>query len=128
MQFRQTVTPFLLALMSLLTGTAAAQSSDGPNAARGKDLYLAAGCKHCHGTVGQGSAAGKRLVAPALPVAAITQFIRAVGTTMPAYSAALLNDRDVADIAAYLSSIQPSPQADQIPALQNLNSARKGKP
>ena len=108
----------LLPLTATLTASAIA-ADPGPSADRGKILYLTAGCKHCHGTVGQGSAAGRRLAPKPLPAAAITQFIRANGTNMPAYSEVLLNDAAVADIAAYLGSIPPSAPADSIPALRD---------
>ena len=113
-------------LLLAATSTASAIAAEpAPSAERGKTLYLTAGCKHCHGTVGQGSAAGRRLAPRPLPAAAITQFIRANGTNMPAYSETLLNDAAVADIAAYLSSIPASAPADSIPALRNLTKQAK---
>jgi mono/diheme cytochrome c family protein len=63
-----------------------------------------------------------------LPAAAIAQFIRANGTNMPAYSATLLNDAAVADIAAYLASLPASPQADNIPVLRDLTRQSRGQP
>lgn len=121
-----TLAPVLLLAAGLAASASAAEPA--PSAERGRTLYLAAGCRHCHGTVGQGSAAGRRLAPKPLPAAAITQFIRANGTNMPAYSETLLNDAAVADIAAYLSSIPPSAPADSIPALRNLTPSSKGKP
>jgi mono/diheme cytochrome c family protein len=121
-----TLAPLLLLAAGLAANAGAAEPA--PSAERGKKLYLTAGCKHCHGTVGQGSAAGRRLAPKPLPAAAITQFIRANGTNMPAYSETLLSDAAVADIAAYLSSIPPSAPADGIPALRDLTLSRKGKP
>jgi mono/diheme cytochrome c family protein len=119
--------PLLLLLATSLAASAGA-AEPAPSAERGKTLYLTAGCKHCHGTVGQGSSAGRRLAPKPLPAAAITQFIRATGTNMPAYSASLLNDAAVADIAAYLASIPASPQPDQIPVLRDLTKQGKGNP
>jgi len=119
-----TLAPLLLLLAASLAASASA-AEPAPSVERGKTLYLTAGCKHCHGTVGQGSAAGRRLAPKPLPAAAITQFLRANGTNMPAYSEALLNDAAVADIAAYLGSIPPAVPADSIPALRNLT--KQGK-
>lgn len=119
-----TLAPLLLLLATSLTASAGA-AEPAPSAERGKTLYLTAGCKHCHGTVGQGSAAGRRLAPRPLPAAAITQFIRANGTNMPAYGETLLNDAAVADIAAYLSSIPPSVPAESIAVLRNLT--KQGK-
>lgn len=120
-----TLAPLLLLLLAASVATSAGAAEPAPSVERGKRLYLTAGCKHCHGTVGQGSAAGKRLAPKPLPAAAITQFIRANGTNMPAYSETLLNDAAVADIAAYLGSIPPSAPADNISVLRNL--AKQGK-
>jgi mono/diheme cytochrome c family protein len=98
----------------------AAAPSTAPSAARGRQLYLSVGCVHCHGTQGQGSTAGTRLAPEPLPAAAIAQFIRATNTTMPAYSAKVLGDADVADIAAFLASIPPARPVTGIPALRDL--------
>jgi mono/diheme cytochrome c family protein len=116
-----------LVVAVIMLGTAAAQES-APSAERGKSLYMAAGCMHCHGSVGQGGAAGRRLAPKPLPAAAIAQFIRSNGTTMPAYSETLLNDAAVADIAAYLVGISATQQADDIAALRNLKIERKANP
>jgi mono/diheme cytochrome c family protein len=91
-----------------------------PSAERGRELYMNTGCVHCHGSLGQGSAAGKRLAPNALPAPAIAAFIRATSTTMPAYSEKLLSDADVADIAAFLASIPSSAKAADIAALRDL--------
>jgi len=99
---------------------AVAGEARAPSAARGKQLYHAVGCVHCHGTEGQGGNSGVRLAPGPLPAAAIAQFIRATGTTMPAYSAALLGDADVADIAAFLATIPASRPVGRIPVLRDL--------
>ena len=109
-------------VLALALGLAAAGTAAGaePSAARGKRLYSTVGCVHCHGSMGQGSGAGSRLAPGALPAAALAQFIRATNTTMPAYSAKVLSDADVADIAAFLATIPPARSADEIPALRSL--------
>jgi mono/diheme cytochrome c family protein len=49
---------------------------------------------------------------------ALASFIRnSQETLMPAYSADLVSDRDVADIHAYLVSIKPPPAAKDLPLL-----------
>lgn len=98
---------------------AARQSS----VARGRQLYVTVGCVHCHGSEGQGSTAGTRLAPDPLPAEAIAAFIRTPNTQMPAYSAKVLGDADVADIAAFLRSIKPAKSADDIPALRALKGA-----
>jgi mono/diheme cytochrome c family protein len=125
--------PFVTGLISLVVslGLSGAPSparsadrvaapSTAPSAARGRQLYLSVGCVHCHGTQGQGSTAGTRLAPEPLPAAAIAQFIRATNTTMPAYSAKVLGDADVADIAAFLATIPPARPVTGIPALRDL--------
>ncbi len=121
--------PLVTSLLSLvfalgLSGAPApARSADraaAPSAARGRQLYLSIGCVHCHGTQGQGSTAGTRFAPEPLPAAAIAQFIRATNTTMPAYSAKVLGDADVADIAAFLATIPPARPVTGIPALRDL--------
>ena len=92
-------------LMAMLVGGAGllgpaplmAAERAAPSAVRGWQLYTSVGCVHCHGSQGQGSTAGARLAPEPLPAAAIAQFIRATNTTMPAYSAQVLSDADVAD-------------------------------
>jgi mono/diheme cytochrome c family protein len=78
---------------------------------------------HCHGSEGQGSGAGTRLAPGPLPAEAIAQFIRATNPTMPAYSAKVLSDADVADIAAFLATVPAARSADEIPALRDLKAA-----
>ena len=91
-----------------------------PSAARGRQLFMTVGCVHCHGSAGQGSNSGTRLAPDPLPAEAIATFIRAPNTQMPAYSAAVLSDADVADIAAFLRTVPAAKPADEIPALRAL--------
>jgi mono/diheme cytochrome c family protein len=98
----------------------AAERAASPSATRGRQLYVTVGCVHCHGSMGQGSTAGTRLAPQPLPAEAIAQFIRNTGTTMPAYSARVLSDADVADIAAFLATIPPARPVERIPALRDL--------
>ncbi len=95
-------------------------SQAAPSAVRGRQLFLNVGCVHCHGTQGQGTTAGTRLAPDPLPAEGIAAFIRSTNTQMPAYSAKLLSDGDVADIAAFLRTIPPAKSPDQIPALRGL--------
>lgn len=105
----------------VVTGADRAIAAAGPSAARGRQLYLSVGCVHCHGSQGQGSNAGARLAPESLPAEAIAQFIRATNTTMPAYSARVLGDADVADIAAFLATIPPAKPVAGLPALRDLS-------
>ena len=112
----------LLAFAACWAGTAfaAEPASRAPSAERGRQLFMSVGCRHCHGTDGQGSGAGAKLAPDPLPAEALAAFIRATNTQMPAYSAQVLGDADVADIAAYLRTVKPAKAADSIPALRAL--------
>ncbi|MCU0759245.1 MAG: cytochrome c [Steroidobacteraceae bacterium] len=122
-----------VALVLLAVGAPVANSADPvpaasaaarpPSAARGRKLYMTVGCVHCHGSEGQGSTAGAKLAPDPLSAEAIAAFIRTPNTQMPAYSAAVLGDADVADIAAFLRSLRPPKAADDIPALRALKAA-----
>jgi mono/diheme cytochrome c family protein len=115
-------------LMAMLVGGAGllgaapllAAERAAPSAVRGWQLYTSVGCVHCHGSQGQGSTAGARLAPEPLPAAAIAQFIRATNTTMPAYSAQVLSDADVADIAAFLATVPAAKPVARIHALRDL--------
>jgi mono/diheme cytochrome c family protein len=82
-----------------------------------KRAYLVAGCYQCHGTVGQGGV-GPKLAPQPMALAAFSSFVRHSPRSMPAYDARVLSDADMKRIHDYLSSIAPSPAADQIPQLK----------
>ena len=103
----------LLLLASALPGLAA-------DVARGKEIYMKAGCYQCHGTVGQGATTGPKLAPEPLALESLIAFVRnAAATAMPAYSANLVSDAEMADIHAYLGSIKPPPQRKDVPLLNN---------
>ena len=90
-------------------------------AERGTATYIAKGCARCHGTAGQGGGFGAARLAPdPLPLDALIQFIRGTTGPMPAYSAAILSDAELADIHAYLATIPAPPVASSVPALKDL--------
>jgi ubiquinol-cytochrome c reductase cytochrome c subunit len=103
-------------------GTAAFSSSaaSAADAAKGKALFMSVGCYHCHGTQGQGMNTGPKLAPDPMPVEALTAFIRNAGTTaMPAFSAKMVSDAEVADIHAYLASIPKAADWKTVPLLNN---------
>lgn len=117
----------LLALLAASATSPAVAAEPVPSAVRGRQLYFAVGCVHCHGSEGQGSTAGARIAPDPLPPAALAAFVRATSTGMPAYGAEVLSDADVADIAAYLRSVPPVKPADAIPALRALKPPRPAR-
>ena len=67
---------------------------------------------------GQGANTGPKLAPQPMAVDSLASYIRnSKETLMPAYSADLVSDRDVADIHAYLVSIKPPPAAKDLPLL-----------
>jgi mono/diheme cytochrome c family protein len=80
-------------------------------------VYVQIGCSACHGTVGQGASTGPKLAPGPLPYTAFAQQVRQPRQDMPRYAPQFLSDQDLADIYAYLQSIQPGPPATAIPLL-----------
>jgi mono/diheme cytochrome c family protein len=100
--------------------TALAQSEAAADTANGKRTYLAVGCFACHGRAGQGGAYNY----PAPPLAqtrlseeAFMAFVRAGPNEMPAYTAAVLSDRDLADIYTFVRSLPGPRSPKEIPLL-----------
>ena len=76
--------------------------------ANGKRVYLADGCFTCHGRSGQGGALNypaPALAQTKLPVEAFKALVRAGPNDMPAYSEAVLTDKDLGDMHAFLMSL-----------------------
>jgi mono/diheme cytochrome c family protein len=110
----------LVALM-LTIGSASAQQGSQPsgNAEHGKALYRETGCYQCHGLAGQGAImTGPRVSRTELPLDAFTNQLRHPVNQMPPYEAAIVSDRDAADIYAYLRQMPPPPDANSIPLLK----------
>jgi cytochrome c len=77
-------------------------SSPSGNAEHGKTLYRETGCYQCHGLAGQGALmTGPRISRTELPL-----------------EAAIVSDRDAADIYAYLTRMPIPPEANSIPLLK----------
>ena len=87
------------------------------SAENGKQVFMRAGCWQCHGTMGQGGAAGPKLAPDPLPFDALSSFVRTTNRQMPAYRKQVLSDADLADLYAYLKSIPQGPDAKTIPLL-----------
>jgi mono/diheme cytochrome c family protein len=106
----------VLIIVTLGMGTLAiARAEDSPkgDVINGKRIYLAVGCFTCHGRSGQGGAytgPAPILARTALPFEAFKALIREPSNNMPAYSDAVLPDKDIADIYAFLGSL-PGPRS-----------------
>jgi mono/diheme cytochrome c family protein len=91
------------ALAENAAGTA--QASTQRDVQRGHQIFMQDGCYECHGTVGQGGAAGPRIAPEPMPVEAIIAYLRRPAGQMPPFSPKVLSDDEIRDIHAYLSSV-----------------------
>lgn len=90
------------------------------NAQNGRKLFESYGCYQCHGREAQGGiGTGPRLGPKPLPLAAIQKYIRQPTGQMPPYTAKVVNDKDLADIYAFLQSVKAPPAVKDIPLLNN---------
>jgi len=117
---RIAVTAFAVA--ALASTMAWAQDAPQGDAANGKRIYLADGCFTCHGRSGQGGAytgPAPILAHTALPFDGFRGELRNPANDMPAYSEAVLSDKDIADIYAFVEAL-PGPRSPKdIPILNN---------
>ncbi len=105
-------------------GLAVAYAQDAPkgDAANGKRIYLADKCYTCHGRSGQGGAYNTPtpiLAHTALPFEGFKGQIRNPINDMPAYSAAILSDQDIADLYAFVTSLPGPGSPKDFPLLNN---------
>ena len=107
-----------VALAAAASSVLGAQLAFAAAAENGKRVFMKAGCWQCHGTVGQGGAAGPRIAPDPLPYEGFATFVRSTNRAMPPYREAVLSDGDLADIHAYLASIPKPPAADSLPLLR----------
>ena len=91
-------------------------------AANGKQIYLRDACFTCHGRSGQGGVyrgPAPILAQTALPFDGFRELLRDPPGDMPAYSGAVLSDKDIADIYAFVESL-PGPRSPKdISSLNN---------
>jgi ubiquinol-cytochrome c reductase cytochrome c subunit len=92
-------------------------SASAADAGKGKTLFVKNGCWQCHGFMGQGGSAGKRLVPDPMPLEAMSNFVRNTNGRMPPYRESVLPEADLADIHAYLASIPAAADPKTIPLL-----------
>jgi mono/diheme cytochrome c family protein len=108
------------ALLALVLGGAAVAEDAAGDAANGKLVYLKLRCFTCHGRAGQGGAfnyPAPALAATELPVEAFQAFLREPANDMPAFSTAVLSDKEAADIWAWLHSLPGRKPAKDFPLL-----------
>jgi len=90
------------------------------NADNGKRLYRETGCYQCHGLAGQGAMmTGPRVSRTEFAFDGFLNQLRHPVNQMPPYEAAVLSDRDAADIYAYLRQMPPPRDPNSIPLLKS---------
>jgi len=102
---------------------ASVQAQDAPagDAAKGKAVFLQQGCFTCHGRVGQGGAyngPAPILAQTPMPIEGFRAQIRNPVNDMPAYPDAVLSDKDIADIYAFVKAL-PGPRSPKDIAILN---------
>ena len=105
-------------LVCAVSFAAHAQTPAG-DAARGKALFMQDMCYTCHGTAGQGGdrGSGPRIAPSPFPWEGFVKQVRHPREQMPRYSEKFLDERDLADIYAYLAS-QPAMKKELPPLLR----------
>jgi len=98
---------------------AADPAGNAGNVSKGKTAFINHGCWQCHGTVGQGGAAGPRLAPEPKPWEFYASFIRHSAGPMPPYTETILSNADLADMYAYLKSLPKTADYKVIPLLNN---------
>lgn len=108
------------AALCVTAGAAFAAAAPQGNAQRGKDVFNRVGCWSCHGYEGQGAGTGPRLGPQVRPWPAFSTFVRTTSGVMPPYTEKVLSTQDLADIHAYLASVQPPPDPRSVQVLQQI--------
>ena len=87
-----------------------ARAQDAPqgDVANGKRVYLATGCFTCHGRAGQGGAfngPAPHLAKTEMPYEGFKMQVRNPVKDMPGYSEAVMSEKEIADIYAFVQSL-----------------------
>jgi len=106
-----------LAIAVIAPICAQAPTGDSQN---GKRIFEKDGCFECHGYAAQGTRDGPTLAATKLTEQAVMRYVRKPFGQMPAYTAKVLSDHDLADIYAYLKSFPAAKAAKDIPLLNQV--------
>src|SRR6202521_2348033 len=91
------------------------QSNNVPTGDRqkGKVIFEGQGCNKCHGSLGEGlSTPGQkggvpRIASTSLALSVFVQLVRHPKGQMPAFDSAKVSDPDLADVYAFLKSLEP---------------------
>jgi ubiquinol-cytochrome c reductase cytochrome c subunit len=110
-------------LAALLSGPALAQDAQAPSGdiKNGEKHYISDGCYQCHGMGANGAAlTGPRLARTELPYDAFATQLRHPSSDMPPYEAAIVSDKIVADLYAYVKSRPDYQPAKSVPLIMRM--------
>jgi mono/diheme cytochrome c family protein len=110
------------ALIAASSFSALAQDAPPGDAVNGKRVYLADGCFTCHGRAGQGGAyngPAPVLAKTAMPFEGFKMQIRNPANDMPAYSEAVMSDKEIADMYAFVQALPGRRDAKDIAILKD---------
>jgi len=114
-------TPFVFLTFltaAFLCSPVSAQLKPG-NVDNGKRLFMFNGCYQCHGTLGQGGAAGARLAQTKLTQQGFIAFVRnPPPSNMPPYRAKIMPDQELVDVYAYVQTFPVPLNPANIPLLK----------
>ena len=119
---------FAAALMAAAFGLdgcdPAARAQDAPagDAVNGKAIYLKVNCFQCHGRAGQGGAMNypaPPLAKTQMPFEGFKMVVRESMRDMPAFVEAVLSDKDLVDIYAFLQTLPARRPAKDIAILND---------
>jgi mono/diheme cytochrome c family protein len=105
-------------LLSVVANARAEADEAAGEAANGRGLFVSKGCFECHGRLGQGGAfvsAVPMLAGVEWPLEGFAQMLREPYGDMPTYGEAVLSNKEVADIHAYLRSLPAPPEPKDVP-------------
>jgi ubiquinol-cytochrome c reductase cytochrome c subunit len=124
---------FLIVLILLAPSVARSQAPAPGQAPAGSHengykAYMKYQCYTCHGTIGQGGgAAGPRIAPSPFPWVAFEYQVRKPRQDMPPYREAFVSNQELADMYAYLLTIQPAATVKDIPLLDFSENSRAQK-
>jgi ubiquinol-cytochrome c reductase cytochrome c subunit len=111
------VRPDLRAQSSAPVKKTDASASAPGNAQNGKKIFVSYGCYECHGYVGQATLISGAIGPLSISVEALIRYLRQPTGEMPPYTAKVVSDEELADIAAYLQSLPKPPPVKSTPLL-----------
>lgn len=104
--------------IAFLAAPAGAQLKPG-DVNNGKRLFTFNGCYQCHGTVGQGGAAGARLAQTKLNQQEFINFVRnPPPSNMPPYRAKIMSDQELVDVYAFIRTFPEPLNPANVPLLK----------